>query len=176
MEAHKPIEACFLIQHPDSLVSDSLARGVKQKLLLMIEYNLICKYAAFITSKDLSLTNKQSYTSRSDSWLIFSFQRWRMHFIQLSGLCNLYVIFIEKENIIHLETFTFLSNSYLMPNNWIGKWREPNKIKLSLFSIYWYFSIFFQKALRLNEGDWVISEGPTLVVMICFSLKEVRRL
>ena len=66
MEAHKPIEACFLIQHPDSLVSDSLARGVKQKLLLMIEYNLICKYAAFITNKDLSLTNKQSYTSLDD--------------------------------------------------------------------------------------------------------------
>lgn len=104
MEAHKPIEACFLIQHPDSLVkreSDSLARGVKQKLLLMIKYNLICKYAAFINSKDLSLTNKQSYTSLSDSSLIFSFQRWRMHFTQLSGLFNLYVIFIEKKNIIH---------------------------------------------------------------------------
>ena len=155
MEAHKPIEACFLIQHPDSLVkreSDSLARGVKQKLLLMIEYNLICKYAAFITSKDLSLTNKQSYTSRSDSWLIFSFQRWRMHFIQLSGLCNLYVIFIEKENIIHLETFTFLSNSYLMPNNWIGKWREPNKIKLSLFFLFIdIFQYFSKKRLGLRR-------------------------
>ena len=69
MEAHKPIEACFLIQHPDSLVkreSDSLACRVKQKLLLMIEYNLICKYAVFITNKDLSLTNKQSYTSLDD--------------------------------------------------------------------------------------------------------------